>query len=282
MPLPLDLVEHDLVSNISLHSLQRYVDDGQARDVFLLEQLGEVESQRPLISSGQTFDVWLKLRVPPEFEKGNPARRYAHVTSSLSTSTGTVTSRVSMPVSLNGRRASVLGLVSWPWRFAGLLPWDHAVTIKLFNGIRERKAARSVFLATQIKARSPPGPEILEATIGVRLRAGMVQTVLYYARPQSLLGKLLAVGSSFAVLTGAGVVIGCYHAHRNSKLADAGADIGDDGMSDDDDVLSAGASSDDGLPITLPSPIQMEDSLASAVVAEGGAEHTVLRRRRVD
>ena len=281
MPLPLDLVEHDLVANISLHSLQRYVDDGQARDVFLLEQLGEVDNQRPLISAVQKFDVWLKLYVPPEFEKKNPERRFAHVTSSLSTATGTVTSRISKPVYLNGRRASVLGIVLWPWRFAGVLPWDHAVTLNLFSGVREPKALRSVFLATQIKARSPPGPEILEATIGVRLRAGVVQTVLYYARPQSLLGKLLAVGSSVAVLAGAGVVVGCYQAYRNTKRADTGEDIGD-GMSDDGDLLLRG-NSDEDLPSAAPSPIRM-DSVASAgtELDDEGAVQAVLRRRRVD
>ncbi len=281
MPLPLDLVGNDLVSNISLHSLQRYAEDGQARDVFLLEQLGEVESQRPLISVGQKFDVWLKLHVPPEFEKGTPERRHAHVTSSLTTSTGTVTARVSKPVCLNGRRVSVLGIVLWPWRFAGVLPWDHAVTVNLFSGTRDLKAARSVFLATQIMARSPPGPEILDATIGVRLHAGVVQTMLYYARPQSLLGKLLAVGSSVAVLAGASVVIGCYQAYRNSTRGSAGEEIGD-GMSDDDDAFLAGASSDEGLQSATPSPVRMDSLVGPGGQSdEEGAVQAALRRRRV-
>lgn len=266
MPLTLDLVDHDLVSNISLSSLARYLDDGQVRDVSLLEQLGEVETQRRLLSPGQGFDVWLKLQVPPEYETGQDrSRRSGHVTASLSTHAGKVTARTSKPVSLNGRRPSVLGLMLWPWRFAGVLPREHTVTVKLFSRVRERKSAPSIFLATEIKARAPPGPDILDATIGITLRAGMVQTVLFYARPQSMLGKLLGVGSVIAAFAGAGVVIGCYQAYKNSKVSDT-VDLGD-GMSDVDDALLAGLSSDeedrsdlDGsrirVPSTAPSPIR--------------------------
>lgn len=286
MPLPLDLVQHDLVSNISLYSMQRYLDDGQARDVFFLEQLGELSNQRPLVSVGQKFDVWLKLHVPPEFERGRPERRYAHVTSSLSTSTGAVTARASKPIQLNGRRSSALGVILWPWRFAGVLPWEHVVTVKLFSGIRERKASRSIFLATEIKARAPPGPEILEAFVGIRLRAGILQTILYYARPQSLLGKLLAVGSLVGALAASGVAIGCFQAYRNSRLHAQREDIGD-GMSDVDDALLAGVSSEvsetDGsdvdVPSTAPSPIRM-DSLEGTGVAEEADDLSGLRRRR--
>ena len=162
-----------------------------------------------------------------------------------------------------------------------MLPWDHAVTVNLFSGTRDLKAARSVFLATQIMARSPPGPEILDATIGVRLHAGVVQTMLYYARPQSLLGKLLAVGSSVAVLAGAGVVIGCYRAYRNSTRGSAGEEIGD-GMSDDDDDFLAGASSDEGLQSATPSPVRMDSLVGPGGQSEEeGAVQAALRRRRV-
>ena len=276
MPLPLDLVGHDLVSNVSLYSLQQYLEDGQARDVSLLEQDDGMGTQRPLLSPGQGFDVWMRLHVPPEYETGQDrSRRFGHVTASLSTLAGKVTARVSKPVALNGRRSSVLGLMLWPWRFVGVLPREHAVTVELFSVVRERKAAPSMFLATEIKARAPPGPDILDATIGVTLRAGLVQTVLFYVWPQSLLGKLLGVGSVLAALSGAGVVIGCYQAYKNSKMGDTAdllADLGD-GMSDVDDALLAGLSSDDGdddddmdgstirVPSTAPSPIRNDGVL---------------------
>lgn len=219
MPLYLNLEGNDLTSNISLHSLNQYLEDRQVRDVFLLDQFDDLWSQKPLLSPGQVVDVWLEITVPPEYEKSRPERKYAHVTSILSSYGGRVVGRTSKPIYLNGRPKSALNLIFSPWRWFGIINRYHVINFNLHSGFYERGNYPSIFLATEIKARSAPGPEILDASIHIAIRAGILRKILFYARPQSLIGKTLGFGSVFAILGGVGIILWCFQAYEPGTSA---------------------------------------------------------------
>lgn len=106
MPMLLELQGNDLVSNISLNSLSQYYADGQIQSMLVLDQDGQVEYQKALVSPGQVMDIWMEIEVPSEYEKLHPERRYAHVSASMSTYGGKLVGRAAKPVWLNGRQSS--------------------------------------------------------------------------------------------------------------------------------------------------------------------------------
>lgn len=214
MPLNLNLLGNDLVSNISLLSLDKYLEDGQVRDVFLLDQAEDLENQKPLLRPGQVADLWLELTIPPEYEKMRPERKYAHVTSTVSTYGGKAIARTSKPIYLNGRPSSAFNLLLSPWRWIGVLKKYHVVRFLVHPNYHEKRDFPSVFLATEIKARSAPGPEILDVSVHVAIRAGLIKKVLFYARPQSIIGKTLGFGSVVAILTAVGIILWCFQVYQ--------------------------------------------------------------------
>ena len=105
-----------------------------------------------------------------------------------------------------------------PWRWLGLLETNHRVQVSLFSGFVERKYKPSAFISVAIKARYPPGPEVLDAKMHVSIQAGLLQRLLFYARPQSTLGNiagLLAAVTAFGGLTVIGV---CFYAYFMTQV----------------------------------------------------------------
>jgi hypothetical protein len=236
MPLPLDLRGSDLVSNISMYSLHQYHVDGQTYRILLDHK--DQSMLKPLVSPGQIIHVWLEIMVPPEYENRHPERRFAHVTSTLSTHGGEEVGKMSRPVYLNGRAGSAMDFFLMPWRWFGIIKRYHMVKVVLFSGFREMKSNPSIFLTTEIQARSPPGPEILEASVHISLQANVIQKILFYARPQSLLGKLLGVGSIIAIIVCICILWGCFQMYRTNAAVRMDEYADDDIVSEDTDTVS--------------------------------------------
>lgn len=268
MPLNLNLEGSDLVSNISLYSLEEYLEDRQVRDVFLLDHSGELGNQKPLLSSGQVIDVWLELKIPPEYERIHPERKYAHITSTLSTYGGRVVGRTSKPIFLNGRPKSALNLVLIPWRWLGIFKRYHTVIFPLYSGFQEKNSGPSVFLATEIKARSAPGPEILDVSIHVAIRAGIIKNILFYARPQSFIGRMLGYGSLLAIFGAVGIILWCIQTYHQFVPSN-GEDISEN--------LSEFANTPDSQDAQKSSEFSMEDSIMEERQSDSGE----LRKRRI-
>lgn len=245
MPLNLNLNGNDLVSNISLYSLEQYLEDGQVRDVFLLGESGAIDNRKQLLSPGQVIDFWIEIKTPPEYEKVHPERKYAHVTSTLFTHGGRVVARTSKPIYLNGRPRSAFNLLLSPWRWIGLLNWHHIVNVPLLLGFREKRDLPAVFLATEIKARSAPGPEILDVSVHVAIRAGAIKKILFYARPQSLIGKSLGFAAVIGILAGVGIILWCFQAYQFVPDSEGQSDMDQEISGHRDDTDSGSDNSDD-------------------------------------
>ena len=233
MPLPLDLEGHDLVSNVTFISLDQYSADGH---VWNANDVGDALVS-PLLGQGDKFDAWLEISVPCEYERSHPERKFAHLTSELLSYQGKRVKRASKPVMLNGRPSSALSLALGPWRWLGVIDRRHVVNVKLFDGHVERKNLPTVFLSLKIKARSPPGPEILEVNLHVALRSGILRTLLFYARPQSFVGKAMGLGSFVVISSGSLVLFLCLHFYFKAAQDDASRD------QEDGSTTSEGSSS---------------------------------------
>ena len=272
MPVNLNLNGNDLLSNISLHSLEQYLEDGQVRDVFLLSESGDIERQKPLLIPGQVTDFWIEIKIPPEYEKLHPERKYAHVTSTLSTHGGMVVARMSKPIYLNGRPRSAFNLILSPWRWIGVFNWHHTVSVPLHLGFNEKRGLPSVFLATEIKARSAPGPEILDVSVHVAIRAGIIRKILFYARPQSLAGKSLGFGSMVAILAGVGTILWCFQAYYIVPDSEDQSDIDQDISSHPSETDSRLSNSDE--------IISTELVIKETKVEKGSDSGQSIRKRR--
>jgi len=221
MPLPLDLEGHDLVSNVTFMSLDQYSGDGH---VWNADDIGDDALVGLLLGQGEKFDAWLEISVPNEYERSHPERKFAHVTSELLSYQGKRVKRTSKPVMLNGRPSSALSLALGPWRWIGVVDRRHVVPVRLFKGHIEQRNLPTVFVSVRIQARSPPGPEILEVNLHVALRSGIVRKVLFYARPQSLVGKAMGLGAFLVISSGSLVLLLCLHFYFKAAQEDVPKD----------------------------------------------------------
>lgn len=125
-----------------------------------------------------------------------------------------------------------------PWRWLGVLQRSHTIRVALFTKYVESKSRPSIYFSSLIKARSPPGPEILGARVNISLRAGLLQKILFYARPQSVLGKVLGVAAFVASIGGSSVLYACFYVYMYGK-DDIDSGIGEQS---EDDTLSLNSS----------------------------------------
>eukprot|EP00890_Picochlorum_soloecismus_P003590 jgi/Picsp_1/4231/NSC_01740-R1_hypothetical protein CHLNCDRAFT_134746 [Chlorella variabilis] len=220
MPLPLDLEGHDLVSNVTFLSLDQYNADGY---VWNADDIGDALIS-PLLGQGGKIDAWLEISVPNEYERRHPERKFAHVTAELLSYQGKRVKRASKPVMLNGRPSSALSLALGPWRWLGVVDRRHIVPVKLFEGHVEQRNLPTVFVSVKVQARSPPGPEILEVKLHVALRSGIVRKLLFYARPQSFVGKAVGLGAFLVISSGSLVLFLCLHFYFKAAQDDVRRD----------------------------------------------------------
>lgn len=159
------------------------------------------------LAPGQRVDVWLDLQLPPPTSA--PSARgscngggMAQVVAELVTLDGKTLARASRPLLLRQGGNTLWTVLTAPLRWVGLADGSKEVRVELFKNFREVDKAPFTVFQVAIKTRDPGwAPELLSAQVSVRLRMGLLRSILYTLRPGTLLMLLLG-GSALACLLG--------------------------------------------------------------------------------